>query len=186
MNKDYSLANRPGDLGQTVLIDSTTTKGSLRVCTYGEVDELNCFVGWVKTASLNRPMINGQLIKIQRDLFVIGSQLATTRIENTKFKIEKSSIKRLEEEIKAMETDLPELRRFILPGGCELSSRLHIARGICRRTERAVNKLNETEEIDEKIKTYLNRLSDWFFIAARIENFASKTLETQWEPEKQA
>ncbi len=168
------IYTKTGDGGETALGDgSRVRKDSLRVETYGTVDELNAFVGLACTNA------SGNLVKqlnlIQNDLFDLGADLCTPsgNDENLGYeplRMVDSQISRLEAEIDHMNASLSTLKSFVLPGGSALSAQLHICRTVCRRAERYGVELSNLEEINTNTVKYLNRLSDWFFVAARFAN----------------
>jgi cob(I)alamin adenosyltransferase len=177
------IYTKTGDKGKTALVGGTrVSKGDIRIEAYGTVDELNSWIGLLSdiTDSEERKLF---LRFIQNHLFNIGSHLATES-GNTKSFLPKLSdlpILRLEEEIDKMQADLMPLKHFILPGGHPIVSQIHIARTVCRRTERCVVRLNEQEDVSHLIVELLNRLSDYLFVLARM---AAKELEIQehkWE-----
>lgn len=181
---------KTGDQGMTRLAGGeSVSKTSLRIEAYGGVDELNAAMGLVAEALRGKDVtkrLGKKVNGIQNELFDLGSQLAVlkeNRRENTPV-ITEADVQRLEQEIDDMNDELPALTSFILPGGGEISARLHLARTICRRVERAVIRLGETEELDGVEIPYLNRLSDWLFVAARYAASKSNTEETLWQPGK--
>ena len=162
------IYTKTGDKGKTALFGgSRIPKHNVRIEAYGSVDELNSFVGQLRDNSKDEDL-NKELLAIQNDLFTIGSELAT--LPGSKVKtphISVSDIERLEVLIDKMEAELPALRAFIIPGGHPLVSICHIARTVCRRAERKIVLLIETEEVPDPIVSYMNRLSDTFFVMAR-------------------
>jgi cob(I)alamin adenosyltransferase len=161
------IYTRTGDAGETSLFGGArVAKNDPRIDAYGTIDELNAFIG-VARASWPQLPVDAQLAAIQNDLFDIGAQLAapgTSRFAG----VEASRIAALENAIDEMERDLPPITSFILPGGSMAAAQLHAARTICRRAERLVVALG-----DERTSTtiiYLNRLSDFLFVAARFAN----------------
>ena len=165
------IYTKTGDTGQTSLFGGTRVpKHHIRVEAYGSVDELNSWIGLLRDSiSQSSTKEKEFLTKIQNDLFVIGSYLAT---DPTKSKIKiphltEDNITIIEKEIDTMESILEPLKNFILPGGHEIVSKCHICRCICRRAERNVSNLSENEQIDEMIIKYLNRLSDYLFVLSR-------------------
>ena len=172
-----------GDLGETGLIGgSRIGKNSFRVEAYGEVDELNSALGVVLNA-ISDAEISALLKTVQDDLFGIGRELATPPekpIEHGRSKIDEENVKVLEGAIDQYEKDLTPLQRFILPGGEEGASRLHLARSICRRAERRTVALFREEEVNLQILKYLNRLSDLLFVLARTVNRKAGQVEEVW------
>jgi cob(I)alamin adenosyltransferase len=178
------IYTRTGDRGETSLFDGRrVSKDDLRVAAYGEVDELNAFLGRA-AAEVSRAEVQELLREIQSDLFAVGGQLANP-LQRSPKKVEKSAldagrIERLERAIDLLEEALPPLKRFILPGGSPGGALLHVARAICRRAERTVVSLDRQEPVNPLILSYLNRLSDYLFVAARAENERAGAREVEW------
>ena len=180
------IYTRTGDAGDTALGNGTrVAKHSARVTAYGTSDELNCFVGTAVLEAEGEP--REALLRIQNDLFDIGADLCTpdrdkdAEREYPALRMTEAQVKRLESEIDAMNTRLTPLRSFILPGGSRLSAALHVCRGVSRRAERACVELATMEDVNPEAVKYLNRLSDWFFVAARIANDDGKD-DVLWVP----
>jgi cob(I)alamin adenosyltransferase len=177
------IYTKTGDTGETSLFDNTRVlKSDARVDAYGEVDELNACLGVARAAGVDMD-IAAALEQIQKDLFALGARLAdpSTRIAGrvTKAAVTTADVERLEQLIDRLETELPALRRFILPGGSPAGAALHLARTVCRRAERRVVALGGGQ--DEPILViYLNRLSDLLFVMARAVNYRSKLPEVEW------
>ncbi|MEE8340861.1 MAG: cob(I)yrinic acid a,c-diamide adenosyltransferase [Candidatus Neomarinimicrobiota bacterium] len=172
------VTTKTGDKGTTALGDGTKmSKSDLRICCIGEIDELNSFVGLVKTAAADNDLIQ-ELNMIQNNLLNLGGELSIP--DNNIELLKKEAISHLENSIQTLNKELPPLKEFILPGGDELSARLHIARSVCRRTERKIVELVEKESGPEIWIKYLNRLSDYFFILARYHLVKNKIHENQW------
>lgn len=177
MNKIYT---KTGDLGQTSLLDGTRVfKNNLRCEAYGCIDELNSYFGLINSlfvVQINNDKFDLQqhLVLIQHLLFSLCSELAvglnTTAWQNLPQKISKADIEMLEKSIDIMQAELPELKNFILPGGSTLAALLHIARTVCRRAERQIVTLSQNESLRPEIIIFVNRLSDWLFVAARWVN----------------
>jgi len=174
INRVYT---RLGDEGSTRLVGGReAAKDAPRIEAYGTVDELNSVVGVVRAelerSSLpedERSRFDAQLEAIQHDLFELGTDLATPaadRWEGMRL-IEEPDVARLEAEIDAMNEALPVLKEFILPGGSALAGQLHLGRTVCRRAERRAFSLAALDEVNPPALAYLNRLSDWLFVAAR-------------------
>jgi len=164
LNKIYT---RTGDKGTAGLVDgSRVSKSSLRMTAIGEVDEANAAIG-VAIAALGDGPITDQLLEIQNDLFDLGADVATPGEVEGALRIVKSQVERLEDDIDVMNTGLPPLESFILPGGSSSVASLHLARAIVRRAERAAVALNEAEPLNAHVLAYLNRLSDHLFVTAR-------------------
>ena len=176
------IYTRTGDAGETSLFDGTRArKDDARVDAYGEVDELNAWLGFVRASSLD-PTLDAELLALQRDLFALGAQLAdpSDRLAPrvTKAVIDDAHIVRLEELIDRLEEELPPLRRFILAGGTSAGAALHVARTVCRRAERRIVALHPP--IDPVLLRYVNRLSDLLFVLARVINHRAGVTETEW------
>ncbi len=174
MVKITKVYTKKGDKGQTQIAGGyCIAKSSLRIEAIGYLDELNAHIGFAAVAITNISQLtelHKMMIRIQNELFNLGAQLAVLtqdRKKNTPV-ITTDYIKKLETEIDQMNSLLPSLNSFILPGGNEPAARLHIARTICRHAERAVIHLAEHETIDNVEIPYLNRLSDWLFVASRF------------------
>ncbi|MBM2815801.1 MAG: ATP--cobalamin adenosyltransferase [Ignavibacteria bacterium] len=165
------IYTKTGDDGTTGLFDgSRTKKSSLRVETYGTVDELNSALGLSISFEMDEEL-KKDLSVISNFLFTMGSDLATPSNKPRKIeRISNQQINFLEERIDSYTNELPPLRNFILPGGCHSASLLHLCRTICRRAERLAVKLNESEPITPEVLIVLNRLSDYFFTATRLSN----------------
>ena len=181
LNKIYT---KTGDGGDTALGDGERVlKDSLRVSAYGNVDELNASIGII-TLYANTEL-KRKLKNIQNDLFDIGADLCVPISEKNKDRLRLSTnqIETLELEIDEMNSNLEPLNSFVLPGGCRSATFLHMARTICRRAERSVVSLRSKEKINDNTLVYLNRLSDWLFVASRVENQENSS-EVLWAPGK--
>ena len=177
------IYTRTGDGGETGLFDGTrVTKSDPRVSAYGEVDELSAWLGLVRAGSSDA-QLGGMIEQIQRDLFALGARLAdpANRIASraTKAAVTPGDISRLEGWIDLLESELPPLRRFILPGGSATGATLHVARTVCRRTERAMVSLG-SDAFEPDLLTYVNRLSDLLFVMARAANRRAGAAEIEW------
>jgi cob(I)alamin adenosyltransferase len=178
------IYTKTGDKGETGLIGGARVlKSALRVEAYGEIDELNAVLGCIRT-KLTDETISESLLRIQRDLFAIGAQLADPRGQVEK-KAEKVSIgeervRQLEEIIDRYDAVLPPLRSFILPGGTEGGALLHLARAVCRRAERRMVALSQETSLSPVLIVYINRLSDLLFTLARAVNREAGTEEIPW------
>jgi len=180
---DMKIYTKTGDSGETSLFDNTrVSKSDARVDAYGEVDELNACLG-VASASGMDADLSGVVEQLQRDLFALGARLAdpSARIAERVMKavITDADIARLEATIDRLESELPPLRRFILPGGSPAGAALHLARTVCRRAERRVVALGVTA-VEPALIVYLNRLSDLLFVVARAVNHRAQVMETEW------
>lgn len=178
------IYTRKGDKGETGLIGGTRLlKSALRVEAYGEVDELNAALGWVR-ARLIDEAIRAELLQIQRDLFAIGAQLAdpTGHVEQKAEKagISEGRVRELEGLIDRYDAPLSPLRAFILPGGSEGGSLLHLARAVCRRAERRIVALSQDDPLPPVLISYINRLSDLLFTLARVVNREAGIEEISW------
>jgi cob(I)alamin adenosyltransferase len=168
---------KTGDAGETSLVGGRrVSKASLRVDTYGDVDELNSFIGLAR-AYLQDEEIDGTLSLIQNDLFTLGGDLASPA-EIQVPRINDEFIATLEELSDKFLEELEPLKEFILPSGCEAGATLHLARTVARRSERKVVALSGEEEINLQAIIYLNRLSDLLFILARLVNKRAGVPET--------
>jgi cob(I)alamin adenosyltransferase len=177
------IYTRTGDSGDTALFDGTRVqKSDPRVGAYGDLDELNAWLGFV-AAHLSDDDVIPKLRQIQRDLFAIGARLAdpSHRIAGrvTKAVISADDIARLEAWIDALDAELPALRRFILAGGSSAGASLHVARTVCRRAERSMVALGD-EAFEAELLQYVNRLSDLLFTMARAVNRRAGVPEVEW------
>ena len=180
------IYTRAGDDGNTSLFaGGKISKTAPRIHAYGTVDELNAVIG-VGIASDVPDELKPALEQVQNDLFTIGADLATPMDAHPKWLVRTSDefITRLECEIDSWQSSLPELRNFILPGGTPAAAALHQARVVCRRAERWGFALAEIEDVNPQALIYLNRLSDWLFVAARMANFLVKQDEMTWNSPK--
>ena len=177
------IYTKTGDAGETGLFDGTrVSKADPRVEAYGDVDELNAWLGLVRATEIPAD-IDDALGHIQRDLFALGAVLADPRhriaARVTKAALVAEDIARLEQTIDALEAALPPLRRFILPGGLTAGAMLHLSRTVCRRAERRAVALGP-DAVDPVAVTYLNRLSDLLFVMARAVNARANAPEIEW------
>jgi cob(I)alamin adenosyltransferase len=178
------IYTKSGDQGTTSLLGGRRVlKSNLRIESYGTVDELNSYIGLLRDQEVNTSR-EGVLKEIQDRLFTIGATLATEPgKENVKRPdLLEEDLSLLEQEIDSMEEGLPMLKNFILPGGHTVVSYCHIARTVCRRTERCVISLMEVEHVDELIVKYLNRLSDYLFVLGRKITQELGVEEVTWKP----
>lgn len=183
LNKIYT---RTGDAGTTALGNGTrVAKHDLRVESYGTVDELNATVGMARVHAGGYKA--GRLAAIQNDLFDLGADLCRPDMdkdataEYPPLRINTNQVARLEREIDYMNKGLAPLRSFILPGGTAFAAHLHLCRTVARRAERLAVALSEHEPTNPEAVKYLNRLSDWFFVAARLANNGGAS-DVLWEP----
>lgn len=186
MVKLTKIYTRTGDAGDTQLANGDKVKKtSLRMHSIGDVDELNSWIGHCIVAAeapIYQPFTQSAE-DIQQTLFNLGAELAippeARRPDSPA--VTQANINALETNIDNMNRNLPPLTSFILPGGNELSSRLHIARSLCRRAERSLFALHDTQPLNPLLLAYLNRLSDWLFVAARHVCHIDQTPETLWQ-----
>lgn len=178
------IYTKKGDKGTTGILGGTRlAKHHLRIEAYGTVDELNAFVGALRDA-VDASQHRQDLLKIQEELFTVGSQLAADPVKN-KMKlpmISEEDVLYLEQRMDAMEEQLPEMRSFVLPGGHATVSAAHICRTVCRRAERLCSALGENEPVNPLILRYLNRLSDYFFVLSRMLTQELGAEEIPWKP----
>ena len=179
--KIMKIYTKTGDEGKTSLFDNTRVwKSNERILSYGAVDELNSSLGIALSLELDNE-IREILVKIQNDLFIVGSDLANPDITKEDMRTTQDMIKFLEDKIDLLEPQLPELTSFILPGGELLSSILHLARTISRRAETHVVALLQNEDINQNAGIYLNRVSDLLFILARIVKHRKDRSDLLWK-----
>lgn len=181
----FKVYTKTGDKGTTGLFGGKRLpKNDLRIEAYGTVDELNAYVGLVRDVAENQE-IRALLKNIQDRLFTIGSSLASDPTKKMKTPdLHASDIEVLEKAIDQMETELPMLKNFILPGGHTTVSFCHLARVVCRRAERLTVALNEAEGVEDVILMYLNRLSDYLFVLSRKLTKDLGAEEVAWNPRK--
>ncbi|WP_299749997.1 cob(I)yrinic acid a,c-diamide adenosyltransferase [uncultured Tateyamaria sp.] len=183
LNKIYT---KTGDAGETALGNGArVAKHAMRVTAYGTADELNAFLGVARLEATGDA--DTALSRIQNDLFDLGADLCRPDMEKDAeseyppLRMTDAQVTRLEAEIDAMNGNLEPLRSFILPGGSTLSAHLHVCRTVARRAERLAVELATMEAVNPAAVKYLNRLSDWFFVAARIANNGGKD-DVLWIP----
>ncbi|MDO5509441.1 MAG: cob(I)yrinic acid a,c-diamide adenosyltransferase [Weeksellaceae bacterium] len=185
------IYTKTGDKGTTSLYGGTkVSKADLRIESYGTTDELNSAIGCIM-AHTQKEDVHNALISIQKQLFVLGAELATPPdklfLANGKSRIGKTlqeeDITALENHIDQMESELPALQKFILPGGGAAAAHAHLARTICRRAERRVVALKNEDEVRKLLVIYLNRLSDYLFVLARKLSKDAGIPDTEWLPE---
>lgn len=179
------IYTRGGDAGETSLFGGGRVKKyHARIGAMGDVDELNALLGWA-LRQIDETAIRARLVSIQHDLFALGAELATPPPEEGRTRPEtpgvpEGRVAELERWIDELQTALPPLTAFVLPGGVPAAAALHVARTVCRRAERAVVRLAESESISEGVIAYLNRLSDLLFVLARAENHRAGTGDVKW------
>lgn len=187
------IYTKTGDKGSTMLASGEfVAKDDPRIEAYGTVDELNAFVGLLRDelALINNPALaelGVALKRIQNELFDVGGELSTPldKLDVSKQQVVRTAtVERLEQEIDKMNDALPPLKNFVLPGGHKANSVTHVCRTICRRAERAVVHLTGVAPIRPEMIIYLNRLSDWFFVAGRHVSSTLNIPEHVWEQRK--
>lgn len=178
------IYTKKGDDGTTGLIGGTRLlKHHLRIECYGTVDELNSFIGVLRDHIKDEKQLS-DLIRIQEELFTIGSHLAADPVKNKMElpEISADDITYLEQQMDEMDKHLPEMKNFVLPGGHPAVSASHVCRCVCRRAERLCVALKEAEYVNDLIVKYLNRLSDYFFVLARQLTYEFGVKEVPWRP----
>lgn len=177
------IYTKKGDKGSTYLFGGGPfPKDAIRIQAYGTVDELNSVIGCAITELVDSNLQN-ELLRIQKELFVLGSELSSVNPDE-KMKagfLKNSHIQSMEKSIDEWESNLEPLKQFILPGGSKASAFLHLARTVCRRAEREVVSLSHQEEVRVECIVYLNRLSDYLFMMAREANRLEKKKDILWE-----
>jgi cob(I)alamin adenosyltransferase len=180
------LYTKTGDDGETGLFGGRrVSKADPRVAAYGEVDEVNAWIGWALVA-VDEDALKDRLTRIQSSLFDIGAILAGDPARSDAPQFDEAEIRRIEGWIDDADGVLPPLRNFVLPGGTELAARLHLTRTATRRAERAVVALSKSEPVDAATLVYLNRLSDYLFALARRANHRAGVADTIWTPARSA
>ena len=176
------IYTKTGDDGKTSLFDNSRVwKSHDRIMSYGAIDELNSTLGIAISLDLDSK-IKDTLIRIQNDLFIVGSDLANPDMSNTNIRTTNEMIEFLEETIDNFETELEDLSTFILPGGTLLASILHLSRTVARRAETHVIALSQNEPITKLSAVYLNRMSDLLFVLARLTNKTKNVPDVVWKP----
>ncbi len=183
--RTMKIYTKTGDGGETGLFGGPRVgKDDGRVSAYGEVDELNAAVGAARACGAP-PELEVLLAAVQDRLFSLGAELATPAGARTRARlpaIDASWAGELEEAMDRFDGELPPLRHFILPGGSPLAAALHLARAVCRRAERQVVALHRREQVAPEVLAYLNRLSDFLFVTARLANHRAGVREQRWLP----
>ena len=175
------IYTKTGDDGKTSLFDNSRVwKSHERIVSYGAIDELNSAVGIAISMDLDH-QLKEILVRIQNELFIVGSDLANPNMSDTKIRTTENMILSLESDIDTFESELSELTNFILPGGTLMSSILHLSRTIARRAETHVIALSQKEEINKIAIVYLNRLSDLLFVLARVLNKRKNIDDIVWK-----
>lgn len=189
------IYTKTGDKGTTALFGGTRVpKHHIRIESYGTIDELNSHIGLIRDQEIDKHHKN-ILVEIQDRLFTVGAILATDPekaiLKSGKQrlnipKISNADIELLEQEMDAMNTELPPMTHFVLPGGHQTVSFCHIARCVCRRAERLASALNDLEPFQEETLMYINRLSDYLFVLARKLSYDLQAEEIKWIPKKES
>jgi cob(I)alamin adenosyltransferase len=176
------IYTRGGDAGETSLGDgSRVSKLDGRIAAYGTVDELNAALGVVLTGGCSSE-IHDVLVRVQNELFDLGADLSVPLEHEGRLRTTQEQVDALEADCDRFNAALPELKSFVLPGGTEDAARLHVARTVCRRAERAALEAASTHDLNPLTLVYLNRLSDLLFILARAANAAAGRAEPLWTP----
>jgi cob(I)alamin adenosyltransferase len=184
------IYTKTGDDGTTALVSGNRiSKGDLQIDLYGEVDELNSILGII-VSSFEGKKYSADIVIfltiIQSRLFDLGSQLACEKENREKYKLPKimiADIEKMESQMDRMDSILPKLKNFILPGGDITASYLHLARTVCRRVERKlISFYNTTSDRPKLSSEFINRLSDYLFVLSRFVNFSEEKTEIEWIP----
>tara|TARA_B100000579_G_scaffold332182_1_gene282482 strand:- start:6590 stop:7204 length:615 start_codon:yes stop_codon:yes gene_type:complete len=183
---------RTGDQGETCLVGGRkVSKDDSRICSYGEIDELNAYIGGCRQIIIDLKLkhkdikkILSVLYRLQNELFNLGNMLATLDkdIYVGMPRVEKEHIDKMEKDIDYFNKDLPSLKSFVLPGGSQINVWFHISRTLCRKCERTVVALSKKESINPIVVKYLNRLSDGLFVWSRWINIIQSKPEVVWNP----
>lgn len=177
------IYTKTGDEGETSLFaGGRVPKNHLRLHTYGTVDELNSVIGLARAFDIDNAL-NEMLGRVQQELFHVGSDLATPLESDAEWvvRVKEEQVSRLESEIDQLTDELAPLKNFILPGGTQAAATLHQARTVCRRAERWLVALADEEKINPTSLQYINRLSDWLFVMARVANSRAGVDDVIWE-----
>ena len=180
------IYTKTGDKGDTGLIDgSRISKSDLRIRAYGEVDEANSHIGLIISSIEKNSIFDDVrkiLLNVQQDLFVLGAELANPNtLKDDNMLVKREMISTIEKYIDNFESELAPITYFILPGGSIESSLLHICRTVVRRAETSAVALAKGQKINQEILTYLNRISDLFFVLARVTNKRQKRADIPWK-----
>ena len=171
------MKNYHGDQGKTFLFSNEKIdKDSVRIEAIGAVDELNSVVGLARSRMQDKEL-DEVMKRVQQQVFAIGSDIATSIGTKKVYRVAEKEVEEIEALIDKYNKDLPKLKNFILPSGTELSAMMQVCRSVCRRAERRVVSLSKQEEVNIKTVTFLNRLSDLFFVLARYVNMKSGSEE---------
>ena len=186
----FKLYTKTGDDGTTCLLSGKrVSKHHIRIKAYGTIDELNAWVGMIRNFKIDKNIEN-TLKKIQNELMTMSAQLAddtvskSSKLVNTLEPLGQENVEYLEGHIDLINSELPELKNFVIPGGHIIVSYVHIARCTCRRAERLITELNQIEIVPEIIIAYINRLSDFLFILARKLSKYYDVKEIIWSTQK--
>jgi len=175
------IYTKTGDAGETSLIGGNrVAKSDMIIEVIGKTDELNSYLGIVVSELSEKDVLYKELVIIQKELFFVGSSVVQSGKEED-LRIGNPSIDRLEDSIDKMSEGLPELKNFIIPGGEAIAAKIFYARSICRNLERKLVALNSTSELDPNLLKFMNRLSDWLFVAARSQNLSVGKREPIWK-----
>ncbi|MDH5232251.1 MAG: cob(I)yrinic acid a,c-diamide adenosyltransferase [Gammaproteobacteria bacterium] len=181
-NRLSKIVTKTGDSGTTGLASGErVSKASARIHALGEIDELNSCIGLLLTQSMDAP-VRDYLIALQHDLFELGAELSIPGAE----KVNQVMLNSLEQTTEELNQQLLPLREFILPGGSQAAAFCHLARSVCRRTERALVQLNEVDAQNPRALAYINRLSDYLFVLARHLNKFNQQDDTLWSGPKRS
>jgi cob(I)alamin adenosyltransferase len=182
MGEEFKIYTKGGDKGETSLLGGTRVlKSHERVEAYGNLDELNSFIGLIRDQEI-QPRYREVLIRIQENLFIAEALIARDPEKEAEYLpfLKEEEIVLLENEIDKMNEELPPIRNFILPGGHPVVSYCHVARTVCRRAERSLIRLNRISPVEDIIIRFLNRLSDYLFVLARKTGKDTGAIETPW------
>lgn len=181
------IYTKTGDKGMTSLVGGKRVpKNSARLESYGTIDELNSYLGMIRSFPIDS-VITGELVEIQSRLFDVGGNLATDSEDpnvTIRLGVKEQDIELLEKAIDRMDAEVPPMKFFVLPGGDQVVSFCHIARTVCRRAERRILDLSTEAEVDELVLKYVNRLSDYLFILSRKLTNDLGMEVMKWVPEK--
>ena len=177
------IYTRTGDTGETGLLGgSRVSKSDARIEAVGTMDELNATLGWVLATGPQHPLVVARLGVLQNLLFDLGAEVAADESVSGQFAVSQAEDSQvLEREMDAMNEHLGPLKNFILPGGTPAAAALHVARTVCRRAERVLVSLDRSHPQRPETIRVLNRLSDWLFVAARLENAVSQVSDVLWK-----
>lgn len=181
------IYTKTGDEGETSLFaGGRVSKDDVRLHTYGTIDELNSILGMARAYGVDTEL-DQKLGHVQAALFEIGADLATPLDADAKWivRVNEAMVEQLEAEIDHFEAELSPLKNFILPNGTPSAATLHFARTVCRRAERWIVTLSQDVEVNPAVRHYVNRLSDWLFVAARITNHRANVDDVPWQSPRQ-